>query len=71
MHQTVMAACTATINHCSQGVQSVQRRELLAVGKMKLGPTPSSQGRANFRLAEINVARMVSPKPGDAVKIAA
>src|SRR5215472_9236854 len=38
-------------------------RELLAVGKMKLGPMPSSQGPASFGLGDNMVARIVSPNP--------
>src|SRR5208283_2648106 len=37
--------------------------ELLAVGKMKLGPSPSSHGPASFGLGESSVANIVSPKP--------
>src|ERR1700722_5262314 len=39
-------------------------RELVAVGKIKVGPSPSSQGPASLGLGESNAARMVSPKRG-------
>src|SRR5215469_10925020 len=38
-------------------------RELLAVGKMKLGPIAKSHGPASFGLGEIIVASIVSPNP--------
>src|SRR5271166_2182259 len=38
-------------------------RELVADGKMKLGPAPRSQGPASLGLGESNIARIVSPKP--------